>query len=152
MIRKRISSEMKEAMKAKDQVRLSTLRLINAAIKDRDIAERCEENQDGVTDQEILSILAKMIKQRQDSANTYDEAGRIELADGERAEIAVIQEFLPKQLSDSELETAVQTAISETGATSVRDMGKIMGVLKSRYAGQMDFAKAGAQVKSTLCP
>lgn len=152
MIRKRITFEMKDAMKAKDTVRLSTLRLISAAIKDRDIAARGEDNQDGVSDQEILGILAKMIKQREDSASTYDEAGRIELAEGERAEIEIIKTFLPRQLSDTEVTDAVQTAIAETGATTVRDMGKIMGVLKSRYAGQMDFAKAGATVKSALCP
>ena len=152
MIRKRISHEMKDAMRAKESDRLSTLRLIMAAIKDRDIAARGEDNQDGVTDAEIRVILAKMIKQREDSARTYDEAGRIELAEGERAEIEVIRAFLPRQLSDTEVQDAVRTAIQETGATSVRDMGKIMGVLKTKYAGQMDFATAGASVKSALCP
>ncbi|MEM1266472.1 MAG: GatB/YqeY domain-containing protein [Pseudomonadota bacterium] len=152
MIRKCITREMKEAMKAKDSVRLSTLRLIQAAIKDRDIAARGDDKPDGVSDLEILSILGRMIKQREDSANAYDEAGRIELADGERAEIEIIRSFLPKPLSENEVEAAVQTAIDETGAKTVRDMGKIMGVLKARYPGQMDFAKAGATVKSALCP
>ncbi len=151
MIRKRLSEETKEAMKAKDTTRLSTLRLINAAIKDRDIAARSEENTDGVSDSDILAILGKMIKQRQDSAKAYDEAGRIELAEGERAEITVIQSFLPRQLSEEEQSKAIATAIAETNAASVRDMGKVMGVLKAKYAGQIDFGKVGADVKAQLC-
>ena len=150
MIRTRLSQELKEAMKAKDAARLSTLRLINAAIKDRDIAARSEENIEGVSEDEIRAILAKMIKQRRDSAEAYDEAGRIELAEQERAEIEVIQSFLPKPLSESDVQKAIEEAIAETGASSIRDMGKIMGVLKAKYAGQMDFGKAGAQVKAAL--
>ncbi len=137
-------------MKAKDPTRLSTLRLIHAAIKDRDIAARSEDNAEGVNDTEILSILGKMIKQRQDSATAYEEAGRIELAEREQAESDVIREFLPKQLSDADVQAAISAAITETGASSIRDMGKIMGVLKARYAGQMDFGKVGAQVKASL--
>lgn len=150
MIRSRISAELKDAMKAKDAARLSTLRLINAAIKDRDIAARTEDNAEGVSDAEIRSILAKMIKQRQESAKAYDEGGRIDLAEQERAEIGIIQSFLPKQLSDQETQAAIRAAIAETGASSIRDMGRIMGVLKERYAGQIDFGKAGAQVKAAL--
>ena len=145
-----INTAMKDAMRAKDSTRLGTLRLVNAAIKERDIAARSEGNLDGVDDGEILGILAKMIKQRQESAKVYDEAGRLELAEGERAEIAVIEEFLPKQLSDAEVTDAVKAAIKETGAESIRDMGKVMGVLKGKYAGQMDFGKAGAAVKAQL--
>jgi len=149
-MRKRLNDAMKDAMRAKDAPRLSTVRLINAAVKDRDIAARSEDNPDGVADSEILSILAKMIKQREESARTYEEAGRIELGDRERAEIKVIQEFLPKQLTASEVEDAVKAAIFEVGATSIRDMGKVMGILKSRYNGQMDFGKIGGQIKGML--
>lgn len=150
MIRERLSTETKEAMRARESTRLSTLRLILAAIKDRDIAARSEDNTDGVSDDEILSILAKMIKQREESARIYDEAGRIELADGERAEIVVIRRFLPKQLSADEVQSAIKEAISTTNASSIRDMGKIMGHLKSKYTGQMDFGKVGAEVKAAL--
>jgi len=149
-MRKRLSEATKDAMRAKDKARLSTLRLINAAIKDRDIAARSETNPDGVSDAEILSILAKMIKQRQDSAKAYEEAGRIELGEGERGEIKVIEEFLPKQLGDSEVEAAIKAAIADSGAESIRDMGKVMGVLKTKYTGQMDFGKAGAVIKALL--
>ena len=150
MIRKRLMEAQKEAMKAREAKRLSTLRLVNAAIKDRDIAARSGDSADGVSDSEILSILAKMIKQRLDSSTIFDEAGRLELASGERAEIKVIEEFLPKQLSESEVEAAIQAAVAETGASSIRDMGKLMGVLKSKYTGQMDFGKVGAAVKAAL--
>lgn len=149
-MRKRLSENTKDAMRAKDKPRLSTLRLINAAIKDRDIAARSEDNPDGVSDTEILAILGKMIKQRQDSAKAYEEAGRIELGEGERAEIKVIEEFLPKQLTDSEVTTAIEDAIKSVGATSIRDMGKVMGILKSKYTGQMDFGKTGAAIKGLL--
>ena len=150
MIRERLSAETKEAMKARESTRLATLRLITAAIKDRDIEARSEENSGGVSDDEILSILAKMIKQRDESARIYDEAGRIELAEGEREEIEVIRRFLPKQLSAEEVQDAIKEAISQTDASSVRDMGKIMGHLKSKYTGQMDFGKVGAEVKAAL--
>lgn len=150
MIRKRLTRELSEAMKAKDQTRLCTIRLINAAIKDRDIAARSEDNIEGVGEAEIREILAKMIKQRKDSAQIYDEAGRIELAEQERREIEIIQGFLPKPLSDQDVEKAIHDAINETGASSIRDMGRIMGVLKSRYAGQIDFGKAGQRVKAAL--
>ena len=150
MIRERLSAETKEAMKARESTRLATLRLIMAAIKDRDIAARSEDNAGGVSDDEILSILAKMIKQREESARIYDEAGRIELAEGEREEIEVIRRFLPKQLSSDEVQAAIKEAIAATDASSIRDMGKIMGHLKSKYTGQMDFGKVGAEVKAAL--
>ena len=150
VIRERLTQELKEAMKAKDAIRVSTLRLINAAIKDRDIAARSDDNVEGVSEADIRGILSKMIKQRQDSAEAYDEAGRIELAEQERAEIEVIRDFLPKPLSERDMEKAIQAAIAETGASSIRDMGRIMGFLKSKYQGRMDFGKAGAQVKQAL--
>jgi uncharacterized protein YqeY len=150
MIRKRLMDAQKEAMRERAAKRLSTLRLVNAAIKDKDIAARTEESSKGVSDAEIMGILAKMIKQRQDSSKIFEEAGRIELAEGERAEIKVIEEFLPKQLSESEVEAAIAAAVAEVGASSIRDMGKIMGVLKGKYTGQMDFGKAGAAVKAAL--
>lgn len=149
-MRDEINAAVKTAMKEKDASRLGTLRLINAAIKDRDIAVRADGNHDGVDDAEVLAILAKMIKQRTESATTYDEAGRIDLAEQERLEIKVIEEFMPKQLSDDEIKAAVEKAVADTGAESIRDMGKVMGALKGAYAGQMDFGKAGGIVKSIL--
>jgi len=141
---------MKKAMKDKSAARLSTIRLINAAIKDRDIAARTEGKENGVGDDEVLAILAKMTKQRQESAKTYEEAGRLDLSERELAEINVIEEFLPRQLTDSEIQSAVSEAINEVGASSIRDMGKVMGALKGKYAGQMDFGAVGALVKNNL--
>ncbi|GIX14875.1 MAG: aspartyl-tRNA amidotransferase subunit B [Paracoccaceae bacterium] len=149
-MRQRIQNAMKAAMRSGDSQRLSTLRLILAAIKDREIAARSSESADGVSDAEIAAILSKMVRQRQESARLYEEAGRLELAEQERAEIATIEEFLPRQLSEEEMRAAITRAIEETGARSVRDMGKVMGVLRTRYAGQMDFGKAGEQVKAAL--
>lgn len=149
-MRDKITAAMKAAMLDKEADRLATLRLINAAIKDRDIALRGEGNSEGVNDEAILGILAKMVKQRQDSAQQYDAAGRKDLADRERFEIKVIGEFMPKQLSDDEVRAAVQKAVTSVGAESIRDMGRVMGVLKSNYAGQMDFGKAGGAVKQLL--
>ena len=147
-MRERLQSALKDAMKAREADRLSTLRLINAAIKDRDIASRGEGGAETVPDAEITAILAKMIKQRQESARAYEEGGRLELAEKELAEIRVIQEFLPRQLSEAEVAAAVEAAIAETGAASIRDVGKVMAALKTRYAGQMDFGAVGALVKA----
>jgi uncharacterized protein YqeY len=141
---------MKQAMVDKEKTRLGTIRLINAAIKDRDIAVRSDGNMDGVPDDDILGIMTKMVKQRVDSAATYAGAGRQELADQELSEIKVIEEFLPKQLSEDETRAAVQEVIAAVGATCVRDMGKVMGALKAQYAGKMDFGKAGGAVKELL--
>ena len=149
-LRTRVNTALKEAMKAKDAERLSTLRLINAAIKDKDIAARADGNDEGVGDADVLAILGKMSKQRVESARAYEEGGRLDLADREREEVAVIEEFLPRQLSDEEAEAAVEQAIEETGAESIRDMGKVMGALKSKYTGQMDFGKVGPMVKAQL--
>lgn len=150
MIRERLSNDLKEAIKAKESTRISTLRLILAAVKDRDIAARSEDTTDGVPDTEILAILGKMIKQRQESARIYEEAGRLDLAEQEVAETDVIGAYLPRQMSGAEIEAAVGAVIAETGAASVRDMGKVMGLLKTRYAGKMDFGVAGAAVKSAF--
>jgi uncharacterized protein YqeY len=152
-LRGRIAEALKAAMKDKDADRLSTLRLINAAIKDRDIAKRSEGGDvadAGVGDGEILQILGKMVKQRQDSAQAYEEGGRLELAEKELAEITVIEEFLPRQLDEAETSAAIDAAISETGASSIRDMGKVMGALKAKYTGQMDFGAVGPAVKARL--
>ena len=149
-MRAKLNDALKVAMKAKDADRLSTLRLVNAAIKDREIALRGEGGDSEVQDAEVIGILGKMVKQRHESARAYDEGGRLELAEKERAEITVIGEFLPKQLSVDETAAAVRAAISKTGAGTIRDMGKVMGVLKSKYNGQMDFGAVGAQIKDQL--
>ncbi|MCR9146305.1 MAG: GatB/YqeY domain-containing protein [Rhodobacteraceae bacterium] len=149
-LRDRVNSALKQAMKDKDTTRLGTLRLVNAAIKDQDIARRGGDSDTGVGDEDILAILGKMTKQRQESARAYEEGGRLDLAERERAEISVIEDFLPRQLNDKEIDKAIDSAIAETGASSIRDMGKIMGNLKSRYTGQMDFGAVGARVKDRL--
>ncbi|MEP2783846.1 MAG: GatB/YqeY domain-containing protein [Pseudoruegeria sp.] len=149
-MREDISKKLKESMKNKDMTRLSTLRLISAAIKDKDIALRGETGEGEVSDADILGILGKMVKQRQESARVYEEGGRLELAEKERDEVIIIEEFLPKQLNESEVASAIETAIASTGADSIRDMGKVMGALKSKYTGQMDFGRAGGLVKAKL--
>jgi len=147
-LRDRLQLALKEAMKAKAADRLSTLRLINAAIKDRDIASRGDGGPEMVSDAEITAIMGKMVKQRQESARAYEEGGRLELAGKELAEIGVIQEYLPRQMDAAEVAAAVEAAVAETGAASIRDVGKVMGVLKAKYAGQMDFGAVGALVKA----
>ncbi|MCV2882544.1 GatB/YqeY domain-containing protein [Actibacterium sp. XHP0104] len=149
-MRTRIAAGLKDAMKNKEADRLSTLRLINAAIKDMDIARRAEDGDTAVTDDDVLQILGRMVKQRKESARAYDEGGRIDLAERERAEIEVIEEFLPKQLNDAEVAKAIDTAIAQAGASSIRDMGKVMAALKAKYTGQMDFGSVGPMVKDRL--
>lgn len=148
-MRETITAALKAATKAQDKRRISTLRLISAAIKDRDIAARTA-GKPQATDAELLELLAKMIKQREESEKIYADAGRAELAQQEAEEIAIIREYLPKQLSDKDMEKAIAEAIAKTGAASVKDMGKVMAELKAKYAGQMDFAKASALVKAKL--
>lgn len=145
-MRERLSQEIKTAMKAHAKERLGTLRLISAALKDRDL----DAEGGKIPDQDIPAVLQKMVKQRRDSVAIYTEAGRQELADKEQAEIAVIEEFLPKSLSDDEAKAAIAAIIKETGAAGPKDMGKVMGALKQKYAGQMDFGKASGQVKELL--
>ncbi len=149
-MREKLNNELKLAMKSQNKIRLSTLRLINAAVKDRDISVRSEENVAGVSDIIILQILTQMIKQRVESVNQYQEAGRLELAERENNEIKIIQEFLPKQLSESEILPAINEIISEEGASSVRDMGKVISRLKEKYAGRIDFSKVASLVKAEL--
>lgn len=149
-LRAQLNDAMKEAMKAKDAKRLATVRLILAALKDRDIAARTETSKDLVGDDDILTLLAKMIKQREESAAVYRQGGRPELAENEEGEIVVIRTFMPKQMDEAEMKAALQAVIAETGAASIKDMGKVMAVLKERYAGQMDFSKASAATKDAL--
>lgn len=150
-LKTKIQNATKGAMRAKDSLRLSTLRLISAAIKDREIAARsCEGEGKAMNDADLVAILAKMVKQRQESVRSYEEGGRLELAEKERAEIAVIEEFLPRRMTEEETRSAIDAAIDNLGARSVRDMGRVMGELKTRYAGQMDFGAVGAMVKERL--
>ena len=149
-MRERIAQAMKDALKSKDQAALSTIRLISAALKDRDIAARSDNNHDGISDDEILSMLQTMIKQRNESAKMYEDGGRPELAAAEQAEIELIKQFLPEQLSRDDIEKAIKDAVAETGAASIKDMGKVMAHLKEHYAGQMDFSAASQMVKAAL--
>ena len=149
-MRERIAQAMKDALKSKDQAALSTIRLISAALKDRDIAARSDNNHDGISDDEILSMLQTMIKQRNESAKMYEDGGRPELAAAEQAEIELIKQFLPEQLSHDDIEKAIKDAVAETGAASIKDMGKVMAHLKEHYAGQMDFSATSQMVKAAL--
>ena len=149
-LRTKINTALKEAMKSHDAPRRSTLRLINAAIKDKDIALRADADSDGVGDAEVLAILGKMVKQRQESARAYEEGGRLDLAERERDEITVIEDFLPRPLSEDEVTAAVDKAIRSADASSIRDMGRVMGALKSEYTGRMDFGQVGPMVKERL--
>ncbi len=147
-MRAKITDDLKVAMKAGDKRRVDAIRLINAAIKDRDIAARGEGKT--VSDEDILALLQKMIKSRQESLEIYEKNGRPELAETERSEIAVISSYLPAQMDEAAVADAIKAAIGETGAASIKDMGKVIGALKGKYAGQMDFAKASAAVKAAL--
>ena len=149
MLREQINDAVKAAMKSQDKLRLSTLRLVNAAIKNADIEAR-GAGKDALADADILGLLQKLIKQRQESVELYDKGGRAELAEQERGEIAIISGFLPQQLSEAEAKEAIAGVIRETGAAGMKDMGKVIAALKARYAGRMDFAKASALVKSML--
>lgn len=149
-LRDRLQAALKDAMRAREADRLSTLRLINAAIKDREIALRGVSGEGEVGDPEILGILGKLVKQRQESARAFEEGGRLELAEKELAEVRVIEEFLPRQLSPDEVQAAIGSAIAEIGATGIRDMGRVMAALKARYTGQMDFGAVGPMVKDRL--
>ncbi len=150
-LRTRINESTKTAMKEKDKLRVSTLRLVAAAVKDRDIAARAEDRCEGINDAEIMSLLSKMVKQRKESAQTYEDNGRPELAEREREEIEIIREFMPQPLSEDEMKTIIAGLVEDSGATCLKDMGKIMGQLKSGYAGRVDMGKAGAVVKAHLC-
>lgn len=149
-MRDTITQAMKTALKSKEQAALSTIRLILAALKDRDIAVRPNGIPDGISDEEILSMLQTMIKQRKESAKMYLEGGRAELAAAEEAEIVIIQQFLPEQLDAEEIGKAINHGIKQAGASSIKDMGKVMAYLKANHAGQMDFSTASKMVKNTL--
>lgn len=149
MLRDQINNSLKDAMKSGEKLKLSTLRLVNAAIKNADIEAR-GGGKPPLDDAALLGLMQKMIKQRQESVELYEKGGRAELAAGERGEIEIIQGFLPKQMPDAEVDAAIKAAIAETGAASVKDMGKVIGVLRGKYAGQMDFGKASGLVKTAL--
>jgi uncharacterized protein YqeY len=150
MLRARLNDDLKTALKAKDQLAVATLRLILAALKDRDIAARGKGNSDGVKDEEILELLQKMVRQRRESIEAYRNGDRQDLAEREAAEIEVIKRFLPEELDEAEVQSAVEQTIAELQADSVKDMGKVIGTLKQRYAGRMDFGKASQLVKQRL--
>ena len=150
MIREQIKSKLIEAMKSKDEKTTATLRLMNAAIKDKDIDARSKGNMDGIDDAGVLSLLQTMIKQRRESIAMYEKGGRADLVAAEQGEIDIIQSFLPKQMSDEEIRAAIQAIIVQTGASSIKDMGKVMGALRAKYAGQMDMGKASGLIKAAL--
>ena len=150
MLRARLNESLKEAMKAKEARRVSTLRMVMAALKDRDIAARTEESREGVPDDEVLQMLSKMVKQRRDSIAAFEQGGRPELAAVEAEEIAIIEEFLPRQMAEAEVQAAAAAVIAELGAAGPKDMGRVMAALKERHAGQMDFGRASGVVKSLL--
>ncbi len=148
-MRERINNDLKDAMRAGDKPRVSTLRLINSAIKSADIDAR-PSGKDKISDAEILGVMTKMVKQRRDSIEQYKAGNRQDLADAEQAEITIIEGYLPKQMGEAEAAAAIAAIVKETGAASVKDMGKVMALLKERFAGQMDFAKASGAVKAAL--
>lgn len=150
MLRPRLSDALKTAMKSKNKRQVSTLRLILAALKDRDIAARGKGNPDGVSDDEVLGMLQSMIKQRRESISLYEQGGRMELAQQEAEEIAIIEGFLPEQMGEDDMVAAIDAVIADEGAESLKDMGKVMGALKAEHAGSMDFSKASALVKERL--
>ncbi len=149
-LRAHLASELKQATRDRDALRLSTLRLIHATIKDREIARRGDDDAQELSEADIVAILTRMVKQRQESARAFEEGGRMELAEQERAEIAILEEFLPRQMSEAEIHEAIEDAIEATGAASIRDMGRVIAALKERYTGQMDFGKVGPMVRARL--
>ncbi|MDF2367757.1 GatB/YqeY domain-containing protein [Sneathiella sp.] len=150
MLRNEIKESLKEAMKSKDKRRISTLRLILATLQDRDLAARDKGAEEGITDDEILQMLTTMVRQRKDSIAAYEKGGRVDLATAEQEEIDIISDYLPKQFDEAETRKAVEAVIADIGANGLKDMGKTMAELKTRYAGQMDFSKASAIVKGAL--
>jgi len=150
IVRERLKEALKTSLKEQDAIAVSTLRLILAALKDRDIAARTKGEEGVITDDRIYALLQTMIKQRRESIEHYEKGGRLDLAEREQRESEIIQSFLPKQLEPEEVDQAVTTTIAEFGASGLRDMGKVMGALKERYVGQMDFGKASAVVKEKL--
>ncbi len=150
MLRQQLNDMLKDAMRAKEERKVSTIRLINAALKDRDIQARSKGNNDGISEDEILGLLQSMVKQRRDSIEAYTKGGRADLAQQEAEEIAYIEHFLPTPLSDEETDAAIAAAISKCGADCIKDMGKVMAALKEKHAGRMDFSKVSGKVKTQL--
>lgn len=150
MLRSELNDALKQALKSKDQATAATLRLVLAALKDRDIAARSDGSTDGISDDQIQQMLQKMVRQSREAAETYDQAGRGDLADKERHEITVIERFLPRQLDEGETREAVERTIEELGAASIKDMGRVMARLREQYSGRMDFSKASAMAKERL--
>lgn len=150
MLRQRLNDDLKTAMKARDQASVSALRMVLAAIKDRDIAARPQGNADGIDDAGIIDLLQKMVKQRQESIELYKKGNRQELVDQEQGEINIIERYMPQKLSEAEAAEAIDQVVAELGATTIKDMGRVMAALKERFAGRMDFAKAGALIKQKL--
>lgn len=150
MLREKLNEALKETMRARDMGAVGTIRLILAKLKEVDIASRTEANREGVADDKILSMLQGMIKQRRESITLYEQGNRADLAEKEKAEIVVIERFLPQQMDEAAVEAAVKEAIAAAGATTIKDMGGVMAALKAKYAGQMDFARASAVVKKVL--
>ncbi len=150
MIREELKKQLIEAMKAKDEKKTATIRLVNAAIKQKDIEARPAGKTDGIDDAAVLSLMQSMIKQRRESIDMYTKGGRDDLAAAEQAEIDIIQSFLPKQMSETEVKAAISEIITQTGASSIKDMGKVMGALRGKYAGQMDFGMASGLIKEAL--
>lgn len=150
MLRDAISGELKDAMRSKDTLKTATLRLIIAAIQDRDIAVRTDGNPDGISDDQVMKVLQTMVKQRQESIKMYEKGNRPELAAQEAQEISIIRSFMPEQMSNTEIEEAVNQLLIETGASSLKDMGSSMAALRKRYAGRMDFGKASEILKASL--
>jgi hypothetical protein len=149
-LRQQLTEAMKDAMRAKDSQRLGVLRMVLAAIKDRDIAARTETSREGVSDADVIQVLQKLVKQRREAADAFDSGGRPELSANERAEAAIIETFLPAQMDEAASTAAIRAAIAEAGASSIKDMGKVMALLRERHAGVMDMAKASPMVKSLL--
>lgn len=150
MLRERLSEALRQAIRAKEPRRVSTLRLILATLKDRDIAVRGERDGGGISDEEIQKMLQTMVRQRRDSVAAYEQAGRVDLASAEQEEIEIIEGFMPRQMTDDEIAKAVSETVDELGADGLKDMGRIMGALKEKYAGRMDFKKANAKVREKL--
>lgn len=150
MLRQQLNDMLKDAMRAKEERKVSTIRLINAALKDRDIQARSKGNNDGISDDEVLGLLQSMVKQRRDSIEAYTKGGRADLAQQEAEEIGYIEGFLPKQLSDEETDAAISDAITKINADCIKDMGKVMAHLKEHHAGRMDFSKVAGKVKAQL--
>jgi len=150
MLREKINESLKEAMKAKDATKVSTLRMVNAGIKERDIAARTEASRDLISDEQVMQMMQTMVRQRRDSVEMYTKGDRPDLVEKELAEIAIIESYLPKQMSDDEIRAVASDLIKELGVTGQKEMGKVIGAIKARFAGQIDLGRASAVIKALL--